>query len=399
MIWLTWRQHRLQMLFGAAVLVLLAVFMLPSGFGIDSTFRGSGLAQCLAIPGRDCHALESLFSHRYTGLQFTIPLFLILPALIGVFWGAPLVAREVEQGTHRLAWTQGISRLRWAGTKVIVLAGVTVVGAALLSMLVSWWSRSFVAASDDRLSPGVFDLRGVVPIAYALFALAVGVAAGTLIRRTIPAMVASLGTYAGVRLAVDLLFRSHFASPRTVSYSFFGPYPGPGLATGSCRRRRSTDLGISLRTARPSTSTCWGRGARGSSPHRGRSPAKARCKRVSNASDCTSSRCISLGPATGPSRVSRPPSSPFWPSACSGSASGGCEAASHEDVHTWDGIWSFDFLIEEFKRTQEPSRTCRAEWASWLLYRPAGPPGSPGHCSSSASRRSRSPGECPHSVR
>ena len=229
MMWLTWRQHRLQLLFGTAVLAVLAVFLLPSGFGIASAFRGSGLAQCLAVPGRDCHVAESLFSRRYTGLQFTIPLFLILPALIGVFWGAPLVAREVEQGTHRLAWTQGISRLRWAGTKVVVLAGATVVGAALLSLLVSWWSRSFVAASDDRLSPGVFDLRGFVPIAYALFALAVGVAAGTLIRRTTPAMVASVGTYAGVRLAVELLFRSHFANPRTVSYSFFGKYPRAGF--------------------------------------------------------------------------------------------------------------------------------------------------------------------------
>jgi ABC-type transport system involved in multi-copper enzyme maturation permease subunit len=229
MMWLTWRQQRLQILLGAAVLAALAALMLPSGFGIASTFRDSGLAQCLATPGRDCHTLESLFSHRYTGLQFTIPLFLILPALIGVFWGAPLVAREVEQGTHRLAWTQGISRFRWAGTKVIALAVATVVGAALLSLLVSWWSRSFVAASDDRLSPGVFDLRGIVPIAYALFALAVGVGAGTLIRRTIPAMVATLGVYAGVRLAVDLVLRSHFASPSTVSYSFFGSYPRSGL--------------------------------------------------------------------------------------------------------------------------------------------------------------------------
>jgi len=137
MIWLTWRQHRLQLLFGSAVLAAIAAFLLLTGFGIASTFRSSGLASCLSVPGRDCGNIQNLFSNRYTGLQFTIPLFLILPALVGVFWGAPLLAREVEQRTHRLAWTQGVSRMRWAGTKVSTLVVATVLGAAVLSAMVS----------------------------------------------------------------------------------------------------------------------------------------------------------------------------------------------------------------------------------------------------------------------
>jgi hypothetical protein len=230
MIWLTWRQHRLQVLCGAALLALLAALMIPSGFAIGSVFRSSGLAGCLSVPGRNCADQAALFTPRYSGLWFTIPLFLVLPALIGVFWGAPLVAREVEQGTHRLAWTQGVSRLRWASTKLVAFVTATVLGVGLLAWLVSWWSQYFVAASDDRLSPGVFDLRGIVPVAYALFALAVGVAAGVLIRRTIPAMVASLGAYAGIRLAVELWLRPRFASPRTLSYPFFAKtYPRSGL--------------------------------------------------------------------------------------------------------------------------------------------------------------------------
>ena len=184
MIWLTWRQHRLQVLFGAAVLAVLAAFMLPSGFGVLSVFRSSGLAQCLSVAGRDCRDAVELFSPRYTGLQFTIPLFLIMPALIGVFWGAPLVAREIEQGTQRLAWTQGVGRLRWASTKMIGLAAAAVVGAGLFSWLVSWWSRPFVAASDVAF-PGCLRPAGHLPVAYCLFALAVGITAGTLIRRTI----------------------------------------------------------------------------------------------------------------------------------------------------------------------------------------------------------------------
>ncbi len=229
MIWLTWRQHRLQLLLGTAILALLALFLVPSGFAIASTFRSSGLPDCLAMPGRDCQALKSAFDSRYSSLQFTIPLFLILPALVGVFWGAPLLAREVEQGTHRLAWTQSVGRLRWTITKLVALSAATVVGAALLAWLLSWWSRPFVAAFDRRFSPGVFDLRGIVPVAYALFALAIGVAAGTLIRRTVAAMAATLGVYATVRLAVELWLRPHLATPRTLSYSLFGPSPRSGL--------------------------------------------------------------------------------------------------------------------------------------------------------------------------
>ena len=136
MIWVTWRQHRQQLFVGAATLAVLVGFLLLTGFGIASTFRTSGLARCLAIPGRDCGDLSQAFGDRYSSLSFLIPLFLIVPAVIGMFWGAPLVAREIEQGTHRLAWTQSVTRLRWLGTKAAALAMATVSGA----VVVAWMS-------------------------------------------------------------------------------------------------------------------------------------------------------------------------------------------------------------------------------------------------------------------
>jgi len=229
MIWLTWRQHRIQLLAGAIVLALIGVPLLLSGAGIAAAFHSSGLADCLAVPGRDCGPVLYPFTNRYSNLQFLIPLFLVLPVVAGVFWGAPLVAREVEQGTHQLAWTQGVSRLRWTATKVGALAAATVLGAALITWLLSWWSRPFVTASDNRFSLGVFGLRGIAPVGYALFALAVGVAAGAVIRRTVPAMAATVAVYAAVRAVVEIWLRPHFARPRTLSYSFLGQSPRSGL--------------------------------------------------------------------------------------------------------------------------------------------------------------------------
>jgi hypothetical protein len=217
MIWVTWRQHRLQLLFGAATLAVLVAVLLPTGLGIASNFRSSGLARCLSIRGQDCGDLAEAFSHRYVNLQFLVPLFLFLPAAIGIFWGAPLVAREVEQGTHRVAWTQSVTRDRWMSVKLATLAGATVAGSALFSWLLSWWSGPFVA-HDSRFNPGIFDLRGMVPVTYALFALAVGVLAGVVLRRTVPAMGATIVAFAATRAGVALWLRQHYMAAKTLTY-------------------------------------------------------------------------------------------------------------------------------------------------------------------------------------
>jgi len=228
-IWLTWRQHRQQALAGGIGLGLIAAFFLLTHPGIAHTFQSSGAAQCLAIPGRDCSYATDVFNGRYAGLQFLVPLFLVVPLFVGLFWGAPLVAREIEQGTHRLVWTQSVTRSRWIGTKLTLIGAASIAGAAAFAALVTWWSAMFVRAGDTRLLPGVFDIRGIVPIAYVLFALALGVAAGTLIRRTLPAMAATLGGFVAVRAIVDLVARPHYLPAKVIGASMLGVGPRSGL--------------------------------------------------------------------------------------------------------------------------------------------------------------------------
>jgi hypothetical protein len=141
---------------------------------------------------------------------FVIPLFMVVPLLLGVFLGAPLIAREVEQGTHRLAWTQSVTRGRWASTKIGLVSVFTLLAAGLFAWMVSIWSSPLVAAADDRFGFGVFDLRGIVPIAYAMFAVALGTAVGASIRKTLPAMAITLGVFAVVRIVVELFLRPRY---------------------------------------------------------------------------------------------------------------------------------------------------------------------------------------------
>ncbi|TMK45809.1 MAG: transporter [Actinobacteria bacterium] len=216
MTWWAWRQHRSQMLAAAGVLAALTVWMTVTGLSFAHEYRDLGIASCLAARG-DCGQAIDQFEALHRGLALLVPLFLVAPGLIGVFWGAPLVAKEVEAGTHRLAWTQSVSRRRWLAWQLGFLGAGTVVLSALFAWLVSWWSGPLVGAGLDRFTPGIFDLRGIVPVFYAAFAFALGVAVGTVIRRTVAAMGVTLLGYAGVRAAVTFVARPHFATPLVVT--------------------------------------------------------------------------------------------------------------------------------------------------------------------------------------
>jgi hypothetical protein len=144
-------------------------------------------------------------------------LLIAVPGLIGIFWGAPLVAREFETGTFRLAWTQGISRTRWLAVKLGLVGAFSMIVAGLLSLMVTWWSSPFDQAYQIRITLAVFHTSGIVPVGYAAFAFALGVAAGMLIRRTLPAMAVTLIIFAGVQFAVPVYVRPHLIPPVTAT--------------------------------------------------------------------------------------------------------------------------------------------------------------------------------------
>jgi hypothetical protein len=137
-----------------------------------------------------------------------------VPALIGAFIGAPLLARELETGTFRYAWTQGFGRWRWALAKLVPLALVVAAAAGALSVLFSWYYQPlFADGGFIPLDPELFDLRGVAFAAWALAMFAIGALAGMLIRRVVPAVAATLAVYAGLALAVGLWLRQHYVTP------------------------------------------------------------------------------------------------------------------------------------------------------------------------------------------
>jgi hypothetical protein len=227
MSWLVWRQHRQQALFGVATFALVGCLLVLSGLHMHSVFDGSGLGRCLAGGSHgNCGDVQSAFESRFGTLRQLVPFFMVLPLLVGLFWGAPLIARELEQGTHLFIWTQGVTRLRWFGSKLAALLLLAVLLGSAYALLISWWLGPLDRSTGDRFQPGIFDQQGIVPVGYVLFALALGVAAGAVVRKTMQAMAATLVGFVAVRLIVAGILRRHFVAPVTKRY-----VPLPGVDT------------------------------------------------------------------------------------------------------------------------------------------------------------------------
>ncbi|WP_242891645.1 ABC transporter permease [Actinomadura litoris] len=220
MIWLTLRQFRLQATVALATLVAVTALLALTRIDLVDDYA-DGIASCTATGGCERFKLQFFDDHQswFTGLVTVV---VGLPGLIGAFWGAPLITREIEAGTHRLAWNQSVSRSRWLAFKLGVIGLASMAAAGLAVAVATWWSDPLDKAGADRfprLSPVMFDARGIAPIGYAAFAFVLGVTAGVLIRRTLPAMAVTLAVFAGLQLAVPQYVRPNLITPeeRTVT--------------------------------------------------------------------------------------------------------------------------------------------------------------------------------------
>ncbi len=221
MTWLTWRQYRAQLYIVAAALAALAVLLLITGLQMASQYH-SALAACAA--NHSCGNLpNTLFLGNHT-VGFLVILTIGVPGLLGLFWGAPLVAGELETGTTQFTWMQTTTRKRWLAVKAgwVLLAAAAWGGA--VSALVTWWSGPDNALQLDAFKANRFDIQGIVPVGYALFAVALGIAAGTLLRRTLPAMAVTLGVFIAVRVVISEVVRPHYMTAITKTYSLVTGY-------------------------------------------------------------------------------------------------------------------------------------------------------------------------------
>ena len=217
MIWLTWRQFRAQAIAAVAILAAAAAYFVVTGLGMHHSYA-TDLASCTVQ--NDCGTLLNQLRYNYDS-QFNLAEILVVaaPALIGIFWGAPRIGRELENGTHQVAWNQSVTRTRWLAIKLVGVGLASVATAGVLSYLLTWWAAPLDQIDGSRFAAMTFSTRDIVPLAYAAFAFALGTVAGLLLRRTIPAMAVTLAVFIGVQVLVPTMIRPNLLPSTTVTYA------------------------------------------------------------------------------------------------------------------------------------------------------------------------------------
>ena len=240
MIWMTWRQHRREALIFAVAAAAMAVYIAIMGHAMYSDYyqmtHGWNVALCQQQPqpqSNPCDNLVGAFFDKYSlKTQPVLVGFFVLPPVLGVFVGAPLVARELESGTFRLIWTQSITRVRWSLAKIGTVVSIIALVFAVFIPLIFWWKGPFAIGGDSSMIGGQdFAIEGTLPLAYTIFAMALGLTAGALLRRIVPAMFATLAGYVGVALALGNWGRPNWLPPVITTWN-------PYLSQGPTNLRR-----------------------------------------------------------------------------------------------------------------------------------------------------------------
>jgi hypothetical protein len=211
MLWVAWRRYRSALVATLTILAVLAAYLLARGQQIRHAY--AVVVACAPQDSPHCRFAFDDFQNRYGNIGLLAALLLWLPGLIGAFAGAPLLARELETGTFRYAWTQGVGRMRWLVG--LVVPGVLGVAATsgLLGVLLTWYERPLLQSGlDQRLHVSVFPLTGVAVIGWGVLAYCLGVLAGLVLRRVVPALAVTLVVWTGLQYLASQL-RQHYLAP------------------------------------------------------------------------------------------------------------------------------------------------------------------------------------------
>ncbi|MFI9581523.1 ABC transporter [Streptomyces sp. NPDC052236] len=187
--WLVWRQHR------AAYCTLIAFTLLTIAL---IAYQRMGMLEYLDRydwPHPKSEEWQLGFQPYTSEFNRTGLALAAVPVLLGVFVGAPLLAADLENGTAKLVTSQAITRVRWLAMKLGITALVVTVGTTALSLAFNWWWAPIKGkeTSFPWHEALAFNNTGPVPVALSLLSLVGGVAIGMLLRRTLMAMVVTLG--------------------------------------------------------------------------------------------------------------------------------------------------------------------------------------------------------------
>jgi ABC-2 family transporter protein len=201
--WFVWRQHRKTMFIFSILLLAFTAVVIPTGNHFWHIYQHA-LTTCKQNPANpSCGDLGGVLFQGDGAITDTVILTgFATPILVGMFLGSPLIAKEYEEGTNKLAWTQSTSRRKWVTIKLVWALGFAALYGLAITLLVTWWSRTLNSLNQDRFNTGEFDIQGLMPFAFSIFFTAVGIMMGTWFRKTLVGL--------GVTLVIFVVFMASF---------------------------------------------------------------------------------------------------------------------------------------------------------------------------------------------
>lgn len=214
--WVMWRRYRPALAAIGAVLAVLTGYLVITGERMRSAY--ATVSPCITVRSARCGFAYQTFHDSYgqPGLLGVVLLF--LPGIVGAFAGAPVLARELETGTFRYTWTQGVGRMRWAIAATVPWALAVAVIMGAFGALVTWYDQPlFDSAITPRLHATVFPVTGIAAAGWALAGFTLGVLAGLLWRRVLPALATAFAAWFGLAFLAANVLRPHYLAPLTTT--------------------------------------------------------------------------------------------------------------------------------------------------------------------------------------
>ncbi len=215
LLWVAWLRYRTSLAATAALLVVVAVAVVIQGERMRTAY--AVLHACTPPSSAQCNFAFLTFHDTYGDAGFAGAVFVWVPGLIGAFAGAPLLARELETGTFRFAWTQGVGRMRWLIALLVPGALGVIAVTTAFGGLITWFKQPLIDSGiEQRLHGSIFPATGVAVAGWGLAAFAVGVLAGLVLRRVVPALALTLALWTGLAFFASTL-RGHYQAPLVTS--------------------------------------------------------------------------------------------------------------------------------------------------------------------------------------
>jgi ABC-type transport system involved in multi-copper enzyme maturation permease subunit len=207
----TWLQHRGALIAAALIFAGTGLAIFRNELSLRGVYGQAAAAGCFGShSGTNCPAMLSSLASHMDGLSWITIVLLSIPVLTGMFIGAPMLARELESGTYRFAWTQEVGRTRWLVGKLVLLGGASVATACVLGILATWYASPLDSAGlASRWQAGQFGVTGLTLAAWTLFATAAGIFLGLLTARVVGAMAATGALVGGLTLLTFLRLQEY----------------------------------------------------------------------------------------------------------------------------------------------------------------------------------------------